>query len=119
LANGQYIDISKHSPQYPHGYAFAVKIASSTDKTVTAIKGKIILLNENNDKLLSYAIEENILLKPSKKLTADDMTIIFEDDNLTELKALPFNKIKQEWYPEIIIFEDGSRMDAPTKPILE
>lgn len=116
LLSGKYEDASAYSPQFPHGYVVDIKATNSTGKTIVALKGKIILLNENNEKLMSYMFEENFALKPNSSMEASDSTLIFEDDSLTELRALSFNKIKQQWHPELIIFEDGSRMVAPQKP---
>lgn len=117
LLTGKYIDLSHQETGYSDGYKMDLKIKNTSNKTISAIKGRVLLYNANNEQLISYLIEENIVLKPSQEIEGEDFTIIFEDDNLMELKVLPFSRIKQEWQPEIIIFEDGSRLDALEKPM--
>ena len=101
----------------PNGYIMDLKIKSNSDKIITAIKGEILLFNTNNEQILSYAVEENLKLEAKQEMEGETFTIVFEDDNLTELKALPFSGIKQEWHPKLLIFSDGSRLDAPAKPL--
>lgn len=118
LTNGRYVDASAYSPQYPNGYAADVKVSNTNTKTIVAFEGVVLLFNSLEEQIMTYIIKENVTITGNKTLNGEDSTIIFEDDNLTELKALPFNKINQEWVPKTIIFEDGSRLDAPTKPII-
>jgi len=117
ILKGQFIDISLYSPVNPNGYTIDIKLDNNSKKTVKVVKGTVLLFNTLEQHLLTYVFEQNLILKSNDNIEGEDLTIIFEDDNLTELKALPFNRIKQEWYPKTIIFEDGSRLDALPKPL--
>jgi len=114
--DGKYINMSAERPMNPHWYSYEITAINYSDRSLKAFKGYLVFKNEKNEELLSVLLEETIDFPAGKELEAADNTIIFNEDKLTELKALPFSKIYTEWQPTFLIFEDGSRMDAPNKP---
>lgn len=116
VLKGVYVDNTNQLPDFPNGYLMDLKVLNKSSKVITGFKGKILLFNENEDQILSYIIEETAQIKSDFEMEAQTNAVIFEEDNLMELKALPFGKIKQRWYPELVIFSDGTRMQSPPKP---
>jgi|GEM_PF-5763898 len=97
---------------YPNIYVYEMSAQNNGKKTIVAIKGSIKFFNTNDKLLFTTYFDKAANLTPGTNVNHDDYGVIDEDDELIELKSLPFSAIKWKWLPESILFEDGSRLDA-------
>jgi|SRR5690554_635670 len=112
VTNGEYFhDSGKYSLSI-NNYRYVIKLNNHSNKAVTAFQGRIVFRNEKGDELLSSYIDEAFKFPAGETAEATETTSISSRDNLTELEALPFDKITAMWEPSLLIFEDGSRMEV-------
>jgi hypothetical protein len=118
VLSGTAVPLDPNYNVFNNGYEMNVTIENKTSEVITGVKGMTYLYNEKEEKIYSFLVDESFEIASKKPITAKITRVIDPDtDNLFELKSLSFNKIKQAWFPEIIIMENGTRFEAPQKPI--
>lgn len=97
------------------GYRTVIKIKNNSDKEITGLKGNLVLLTEKGEELATLSMDFENRFPAQYEDEGEITSILFQDDKILELKALPFNKLKQEWRPYKIIYIDGETLEAVKK----
>ena len=102
---------------YNDYYSVKFKVKNTSNEAITAIKGNVVIKNEKGETIFhSTPLERSGTLEVNENAESVENFIIFDTDNVLELKSLPLSKLKQYWYPDLIIYKSGKRVDAPKKP---
>lgn len=96
-----------------------IEFKNLSGKAITGIEGKILVKNNVGSIIKTSYIklaDSNLLAAGKTQRDTREYPILDEYDNIVELKANSPETFKYEWKPELIIFDDGSRMKAPDIP---
>ena len=90
--------------------------SNKQSKVITGIKGKFIIYDIFGKKIHTVYVERTGTIKQGEDMVSGELSALLSEDNKTALRETPFSKIKWEWLPEIIVFDDDTKMEAGTKP---
>jgi len=120
VKQSQYVEgYPKGSSEIYRTFISEIEVTNQSDKDITGLQGSILVKNAAGDVIkTSYVKLADPDLLPAGKTEreAREYPVLEDYDNIMELKANQPETFKYEWVPELIIFKDGSRMKAPTKP---
>ncbi|QPH39400.1 gluzincin family metallopeptidase [Pedobacter endophyticus] len=101
---------------YSDRYDVHLRLTNNKPQAIGAFKGMLHVNNEKGEELMSFLVEKTYDIPANGEIETIEQGLIMDDDNLMELKTLPFAKLKFEWRPAFVIYKDGTRVEAPETP---
>lgn len=95
-----------------------ITYSNLSQQNITGIEGKILVKNPAGKVIKTCYLKAAAadLMPAGITSTAVNKFAITDRDNLMELKANKPETYVYEWVPSLLIFDDGTRMEAPQKP---
>lgn len=91
---------------------------NNTAKPIAGVKGHISIRDLFGDELSGFLISNDDTIPPGETITwtgSRSVRFAMGDNQDRKLAGLSDDKFKVVWEPEMIVFEDGSRIEAPSQ----
>lgn len=119
VLESEYLEEDYGSYQPYRSFSSEMEFKNLSDKDITGIDGKMLVKNPAGELIKTAYIklaDSDLLPAGASQRNAKKYPVLDSYDNIMELKANAPENFQYEWMPELIIFKDGSRMEAPKKP---
>lgn len=107
---------SAHAKQdFQDYYVMLFEVENHSGKSISAFRGALKMWDQFGDTLGAFTVEYDSVIAPNETKKIEQVwEIEAYNSNVNKLSSTPFDKLKFWWYPEQIIFSDGSKLIHPT-----
>lgn len=118
LADGfltAYEESDEDNPDFPEYYAYHYRYTTqnNSDKTIVKYEGDIFLMDpDERFYVVKLEIEDEVMLPPGAVRPDQDLMPLGDRDDLEGLQNTPFENLVPVWETRLIVFEDGSSLEA-------
>lgn len=97
---------------------FKFLLTNNESKSISGIKGHVLFLDVFGDKITRFNVSSDKTIKPGGSTGHEVRLSLLYSENEAKLRSLPQmeeNKFSMIWEPSMIIFSDGSKLQAPPR----
>lgn len=97
---------------------FVIAIQNKTGKDIAGVKGGMQFNDMFGTEIKTVLLSIDDTVKAGQMFTTSDYGLELNRfvDNDTRLAVTDLSKMKVTWHPEMVIFSDGTKMEAPASP---
>ena len=115
LANMTVLPKSYDAGRFSDRLSLLLAVQNHTSKAVSGVKGRLVFKDQFGSDItgMTLSLDEDITPNSARSINGYGKDINQFEDSDTKLAVTPLSKMKVTFEPEMVVFADGTKMEAP------